>query len=213
MSREPRKPIVVVGAGGHAKVVVSTLEAAGETVLAAFDDDERLWGRSLLSVPIRGPVARLSEAGAVRAVIALGVNALRRDISLGFPDVEWITAVHPAAWVHSTVRLGPGTVVFAGAVIQPDTVLGAHVIVNTGASVDHDCAVGDFVHAAPGVRLAGGVGVGEGTLLGLGSTVNPGVRIGAWVIVGAGAAVVADLPDGVTAVGVPAKPLRRRGAP
>ncbi len=102
-------------------------------------------------------------------------------------------------------KLGRGTVVFAGAVVQPDAVIGDHVIVNTGATVDHDCVVGDYAHLAPGVHLAGSVHVGEGAFLGIGSVVSPGVRIGRWTTLGAGAVAIRDLADGAVAVGVPAR--------
>ena len=115
--------------------------------------------------------------------------------------------VHPAAWVDLSVELGPGAVVFAGAVIQPRTVVGAHAIVNTAASIDHDCRIGRFAHLAPGVHLAGTVTVGDGAFLGIGTVAIPGVTIGEWTQVGAGAAVVRDLPARVRAVGVPARPL------
>jgi acetyltransferase-like isoleucine patch superfamily enzyme len=99
-------------------------------------------------------------------------------------------------------------VVFAGAVIQPDSVLGSHAIINTGATVDHDCHIGNFVHVAPGCNLAGAVTLKEGAFMGIGSRAIPGVTVEAWTTVGAGATVVHDLPGGITAVGTPARPVR-----
>lgn len=199
--------VVVIGAGGHAKVVLATLQACGHTVGAVFDDDPSKWGGDLLGVTVRGGVAQLAGMSGVRAVIAVGDNAARAAIAERLPAVEWLTLVHPAAHVHPSVQLGPGTVVFAGAVIQPESRIGAHVIVNTSASVDHDCVVGDFTHLAPGVHLAGSVRAGRGVFLGIGGVVAPGLRIGDWTTVGAGAAVLTDLPERITAVGVPARPL------
>ena len=94
-------------------------------------------------------------------------------------------------------------------VVQPDAVIGDHVIVNTGATIDHDCTIGDYAHLAPGVHLSGSVHVGEGAFLGIGSVVIPGVKIGRWSTLGAGAVAIRDLADGVTAVGVPARVLKR----
>ena len=199
------RQVIVLGAGGHAKVVVSTLRAAGYEVLALYDRDPTKAGRELMGVRIR-PQEEVPRCGL--AVIGIGGNGTRRRLAEELPLLEWLTLVHPAAWVDPGVKLGPGTVVFAGAVVQPDTVIGSHVIVNTGATIDHDCVVGDFAHLAPGVHLAGDVHVGAGSFLGVGAVTIPGTRIGSWTTVGAGGVVVRNLPDGVKAVGVPAKPAQ-----
>ena len=198
----------MIGAGGHAKVVIATLRAAGAEVDAVLDDDDRKWEAELLGVPVRGPVAVLGGGRWGRAILAIGDNRIRRRLAaeLGaLEGLEWARAVHPSAVVHASVELAPGTVVFAGAVVQPDVRIGGHAIVNTGATVDHDCRVGDFVHVAPGSHLAGSVVVGEGALLGIGSAFMPGVRIGAWATVAAGGVVVGDVEAGATVKGVPAR--------
>ena len=198
--------VIVLGAGGHAKVVISTLRAAGYRVVGLYDDDPAKWHTRLAGVEVLGPI---DDAASV-AVIGIGHNPTRRAIAERACRVTWLTVVHPAACVDPTVRLGAGTVVFAGAVIQPDALLGDHCIVNTAATVDHDCVLGAFCHIAPGAHLAGSVTLGEGAFLGIGSAVVPGIRIGAWTTVGAGAVVIADLPDRVTAVGVPARIIRQQ---
>ncbi len=198
--------VTVVGAGGHAKVVIASLVAAGHKVVGVLDDDREKWGTTLLGIPVQGGVDRLAT-GNMRAIIAIGDNAVRLRIAAAYPKVDWITVVHPSATLHESVRLGRGVVVFAGSIVQPDTVVGDHVILNTGCTVDHDCVVGDFVHVAPGVHIAGGVSVGQGSLIGVGAAVVPRVRIGDGTTVGAGAVVVRDLPAGVVAIGVPAVSL------
>ncbi|MEP0548687.1 MAG: acetyltransferase [Rhodothermales bacterium] len=198
--------VLVIGGGGHAKVVIATLRAAGVAVAGVLDDDAAKHGSTLLGVPVIGSVER-ATGGEHDAVIAVGHNATRKRIAESLPDVRWATVVHPHAVVHESVRLGEGAVVFAGAVVQPDARLGAHTIINTGASADHDNELGDYVHLAPGVRLAGGVTLEEGAFMGIASAALPGVRVGAWTTVGAGGVVTRDLPSGVTAVGVPACPL------
>lgn len=205
-------PAVVIGAGGHAKVVISVLRAAGYDVVAVYDDSPEKLSQRLLGVPIVGPIAALRDIPETKAVVAIGDCAVRGRVVQSFLQVSWITAVHPTAYVDPTVRLGAGTVVFAGAVIQPDSVLGDHVIVNTGATVDHDCRVDDFAHLAPGVHLTGGVHIGHGAFLGAGSVVTPLRSVGRGTVVGAGAVVVDDLEGGITAVGVPARPLGHGGA-
>ncbi|MEM8609712.1 MAG: acetyltransferase [Myxococcota bacterium] len=199
----PPGKLVVLGAGGHAKVVIATVRAAGGEVVDVYDDDSSRWGQNLLGVAVRGPIADAVGAE-LPAIIAIGNNGARRSIAEAL-SLTWAPVCHPSAVVDTSVVVGPGAVVFAGAVIQPDTVVGEHAIVNTGSSIDHDCSVGAFVHLGPGVRLCGGVSVGEGTLLGVGSNVAPNVAIGSWATVGAGAVCVADVPGQTTVVGVPAR--------
>ena len=199
--------VAVIGAGGHGKVVVSTLEAAGLAVAGVFDDDRERWGRTVLEAEILGATEELRRLGIDRALLAVGDNRGRRELarSLADLDLTWASAAHPSAVVHHSALIGDGSVVFAGAVVQPDARVGRHSIINTCASVDHDCTLGDFVHIAPGARLAGGVEVGEGALIGIGSAVVPGISIGAWATVGAGSTVVRDVAPGATVKGVPAR--------
>jgi sugar O-acyltransferase (sialic acid O-acetyltransferase NeuD family) len=201
--------ICIIGAGGHAKVVIATVQAAGYRVKAVLDDDSHKWGEDLQGIPIVGAPSELETLSSPHAVIAIGANNVRKAIAHRFPRVEWITAVHPTAFVHPSVRLGPGTVVFAGAIIQPGTVVGSHCIINTATSVDHDCFLADYVHIAPGTCLAGGVNLGEGVFLGIGSSAIPGVKVGSWTVVGAGGVVTCDLMPGVLALGVPASPVKK----
>jgi sugar O-acyltransferase (sialic acid O-acetyltransferase NeuD family) len=197
--------LAVIGAGGHAKVVIATARAAGHHDITVHDDDPARHGERLLDAPVVGTAAAVLADPTALAVLAIGDNATRLRLARG-ARCRFATIVHPGAHVEPSVVVGAGTVVFAGCTIQPDTRIGAHVIVNTGATIDHDCAIGDGVHVAPGTHLAGNVTLGEGVFLGIGTVVIPGRTIGAWTRVGAGAAVVHDLPGGVTAVGVPARP-------
>lgn len=198
--------ITVVGAGGHAKVVLALCRAAGVKVDRVVDDNLARDGSTLLGIPVCAPAKDHLPRGA-RAVIAIGNNATRARVAAEFDDVvgEWVTLIHPRAFVDPSVRLGVGVVVFAGAVVQVDSVVGDHAIINTGATVDHDARLGACTHLAPGVHLAGNVVVEEQAFLGVGVSVIPGRTIGARTTVGAGAAVVKDLPADVVAVGVPAR--------
>jgi sugar O-acyltransferase (sialic acid O-acetyltransferase NeuD family) len=197
----------VVGAGGHAKVVIATIEASGGVVVAVLDDDPGRRGECLLGHLVRGPVSDSNVPEGALVVLGIGANETRSELARRLKG-PFGTVLHPGAIVHSSVELGMGTVVFAGVVIQPDTRIGRHVIVNTGASIDHDCVLEDFVHVAPGARLAGGVHLGEGVLMGIGSCAVPGVRVGTRAVVGAGGVVVSAIPADVTAVGVPARVTR-----
>lgn len=198
-------PVAIIGAGGHARVVASTLRACGRTVAAFYDDDNSTWGKTFCGVSVAGPISAIANSGITHAIIGIGDNAARKRVAdqLG---LEWVTVVHPFSWVHPDVALGPGTLVCAGAVVQPGAKVGAHVLLNTKASVDHDTCVGDFVHIAV-AHLAGGASADDGAFLALGSTVLPGVHVGAWATVGAGSVVTKNVRPGVTVVGVPAREL------
>ena len=201
--------IAVIGAGGHAKVVVATLQAVGLGPLLVLDDDPARWGSALLGVEVAGPVASLADRGLERAVLAIGDNRTRQRLAESLGPARWVTAIHPETTVHPSARIGEGSVVFAGVVVQPDVVVGAHAILNTGSTADHDTRIGDFAHVAPGAHLAGGVEVGAGAFLGIGSCAVPGARIGAWATVGAGGVVISEVAAGETVVGVPARPRKR----
>ena len=200
--------IIVVGAGGHAKVVISTVLAAGMSIAAIYDDAREKWGCKISGFKVSGPLTMIDDSEGQSAIIAVGDNLSRNKIALRFKKLKWVNVVHPSAFVHPSVRLGNGTVVFAGAVIQPDALMGEHCIVNTGATVDHDCEIGSFAHISPGVNLAGSVNVGEGVFIGIGSAVIIGVRIGEWTTIGAGSAVIGDLPSNSVSVGVPARVIK-----
>lgn len=201
--------IFIIGAGGHTKVIIGLLKALGKPIAGIFDDDPAKKGHSLLGVPVLGPVESAREYSGLNAVIGIGNNHVRKRIAECFSDVNWVSLIHPSAWVDPSAQVGEGSVVFAGAVIQPDTKLGRHVVVNTGATVDHDCFLDDYAQVTPGVHLAGGVFLEEGVMMGTGSVAIPLVRVGAWTTVGAGAVVIRDLPSHATAVGIPAKVIKQ----
>lgn len=200
------------GAGGHAKVIADIFERAGMRIAFVVDDDPARAGGRLLGYEVIGGrtalLARRGEAGT--AMVAIGANAVRRAVAewLAAQGFAFARAIHPVAAIAREVRIGAGTAVMAGAVVNSDTEIGAHCIVNTAASVDHDCRLAGFVHIAPGARLCGGVSVGAGTFVGAGAVIAPGRRIGADAIIAAGAVVLADVPDGARVAGNPARTLR-----
>jgi UDP-perosamine 4-acetyltransferase len=207
-------PVVLIGGGGHAKVVIEILEAAGTFEIAGCLTGEGS-AQSVLDVPVLGDdscLPRLYASGIRHAFVAIGSNRLRQRLSgavsqLGF---ELVNAISPLAIVSRRARLQNGIAIMPGAVINSCATLGNGCIINTGVTVDHDCVVGDWAHLAPSTALAGNVTVGAGAFLGVGVHVIPEITIGEWSIVGAGAVVIRHLPANVTAVGTPAKVISRR---
>ena len=205
------KGIVVVGAGGHAKVCIESLRAMGKQVdycIGEASDCELCVGVPILAGDEN--LKRLRDEGYEMAFIAIGSNRLRRRLGGLAMDMGYqlTNAIHPSAVVSPSVRLGAGVAVMAGAVINAEASIGALSIVNTGATVDHDCMIGEAVHIAPQCGLAGNVKVGDLSFLGVGTRVIPGIHIGTNVTVGAGAVVISDIDDGRTVAGVPARLLK-----
>ena len=206
--------LLILGSGGHARVLAETALASGVFSSICFLDDSVHVSNgniTTLGWPVLGPLSMCTDSSIIRnyphALVGIGSSALRLHWLTELDKVGYNipSVVHPSAVVSPSAFLGPGSVVFANSVIQSGSNLCAGVILNTGCSIDHDVHLSDGVHICPGARLAGEVHVGSRSWIGIGASVIQQVRIGSDVIVGAGAAVVQDLADGVTAVGIPAR--------
>lgn len=211
-----KQTALVVGGGGHARVVVDALLRSGRyEQVVLTDSDPALHGTRLEGMPIVGDESRWPElraSGILDAVVGIGSNEVRGTLTdrLRAAGFRLLNAIHPASVVAPTVHLGGGIVIMAGAIVNPNTSIGDAVIVNTAASIDHDCVIERDAHLGPGSHLGGSVHVGRSAFVGLGASVIPGVSIGAGAIVGAGAAVVSNVPPHTVVVGVPARPMRPR---
>lgn len=196
-------PLLMIGAGGHAKVLHALLRAAGLRLLGVCDPELARQGLKLWhDVPVLGGDDGLADhpPGSVALVNGIGqvVGSTRRaDVAARLDGMGYVfpVVVHPHAWIADDAELASGVQVMAGAVIQPGCRLGANTIVNTRAGVDHDCTLGANVHIAPAATLCGGVWVGDHAFVGAGATVSQGVRIGVRAIAGAGVTLVRDLPQ------------------
>lgn len=201
----PTEPFLLLGAGGHARVVLDAWLLSDPAVVLQIRDDASAV-TDLLGRPVSHPALpeRFGQAG---AHIAIGHNGIRRTLAetlLG-QGVALHTVCHPQAVCSPHARIGAGTFLAAQSVVAPQALVGEGVIVNHGAVIDHDCTVGAWCHIAPRAVLGGGVSLGEGVLLGSGAVVLPGLRIGRGAIIGAGAVVTRDVPEGQSWVGIPAR--------
>ena len=211
-------PVIVLGGGGHAKVLVSTLLLQGRKVLGFVAPKPSL--PPLLGIAHLGDDSAVflhapQQVRLVNGVGSISSTVLRRAIYEKFRERQYIfeTVIHPSAIIAPEVHAEDGVQVMAGVVVQTGSRLGANVIINTGACVDHDCSIEAHAHIAPGVTLSGDVHIGKGAHIGTGASVIQGIKVGAASIVGAGAVVVRDVPAGVTVVGVPAGPIGKAGSP
>ncbi|MFN8346193.1 MAG: acetyltransferase [Spirosomataceae bacterium] len=196
--------MLLYGAGGHAKVIISCLQVWNIPVSGIFDDD--LSKKILSGTPVIGSY-RSEYEPEQPLIIAVGNNNIREKIAAGIRH-PFGKAVHPSALITADVTIGEGSVVFHNTVLQAEATIGKHVIINTSASIDHECIIEDFVHVAPGVTLCGNVRVGKGTLIGAGSIVTPNLKIGKNCLIAAGSVVTTNLPDGAIVRGNPARIIK-----
>jgi sugar O-acyltransferase (sialic acid O-acetyltransferase NeuD family) len=193
--------MLLYGAGGHAKGIISSLLANGIHVDMVFDDAPEPSGTDFHIIrkqynPFLFPQQQL--------IISIGDNKIRRNIA-EMVSHPFGRTIHPSAIVESNISVGQGTVILHRCVVQSDVRIGKHVIINTGAIIEHDCIIEDFVHLAPCSALCGNVQVGEGTVIGAGTVVAPNIRIGRHCQVAAGSVVTKNIPDGALLRGNPAR--------
>lgn len=209
-----RPKVVIIGGGGHAKVVIDVFQSAGIYEIAGYTAHTE-HGNNLCGVPFLGDDSVLPDLlnnGVQYFFVAMGNNQIRKKLFLELLEMGFIpvNAISPLAYISPHANMGVGVVAMAGVIVNSCAVIGDNVILNTRSGVDHDCAIESHAHIAPSVSLAGCVNVGEGSFVGVGSSVIPEVNIGEWSIVGAGSVVISDVPSNVTVVGVPANKIIKR---
>jgi len=206
------KPVIIIGAGGHGKVVADALAAMGRDIRGFLDADAARWGNTVNGIQVLGDDGMLDPRDSEEVELANGVGSARsmemrkavfeRSRAMGF---RFVTVVHPSAVVSPSAQIREGAQIMAGAVVQPDAVIGEDTVLNNGAIVDHGCLIGAHCHVAPGCALSGNVTIGDASHIGVGATVKQGVRLGSGTLVGAGAVVILDHEGGTALTGVPAK--------
>jgi len=210
------RPKIIIGAGGHASVLISVLKTLNINILGIVDVEFNKIGKKQKDIPVLGNDDKImsylpDDIELVNGIGSISSTEKRKDVYVKFKKdgYSFASVVHPSAIIMNDVQLGEGVQIMAGAIVQTGCVIGNNSIINTGAIVDHDCIIGEHVHIAPGVVLSGGINIGDMTHIGAAATIIQGIEIGQRVVVGAGAVVIADIPSGVKALGVPAKITER----
>lgn len=208
------KKIVLIGGGGHCKVIIDIIKSIGEYEIIGITDKNN--NNSVLGVPIIGDdniLQQLYNEGVEYAFIGIGalnnieVRSLiyRKLKNIGF---KLPVLIHKHAVVSQYSNIGEGTCVMAGAIINPGVFMGKNCIINTGSVIEHECKIGQNTHISPNSSIAGGVHIGSNAHVGIGSTIIEGKTIGDNVTIGAGAVVIDDIADNAFVVGIPAKIIR-----
>ena len=212
-----KKKIVLIGGGGHCKVVISILKKLDKFEIAGIVDNYK--ARSLISgvkiIGIDDDLRDTYKSGIHYALITIGSTKdntkryrlfkMAGEIGYNFPVI-----ISPEAIVDESVKIDEGTVIMLGCIINIDSSIGKNCIINTGSIIEHDCKIGDHCHIAPGVHISGAVNIGELSFIGISATIIQGIKIGRNVTIGAGAVVMNDFPDNVIALGNPAKIIKSK---
>lgn len=196
--------MLLYGASGHAKVIISCLQANEVSVTGIFDDDPSK--KELGLIPVVGSY-RYDYESQEQLIISIGANHIRKKVA-AFIQHDFGTIIHPSALLDESVKVGEGSVVVHRVVLQADVKIGRHVIINTSVSVDHECIIEDFAHIAPGAILCGNIRVGEGTIIGAGTIVTPNLKIGKHCLIAAGSVITKNIPDFAIVRGNPARIIK-----
>lgn len=210
------KDIVIIGAGGHAKVVVDIIlkrkkELREELNIIGFLDDDykNLKYKKIFNIPILGKINLIKEFKNkdYYYIIAIGNNIIREKIVKENLELKYYTAIHPSAIIGSEVEIKDGTVVMANVVVNSYSKIGKHCILNTASIVEHDNVIGDYVHISPNSTLCGGVKIDKYTWIGAGSTIIQEINIGENSMIGAGSIVLKKINKNIKVIGNPARKM------
>lgn len=210
-----KKNIIIYGNGGHSKVVMDAIEKSKQYSIYGLIDDKGMFASE-------GKHKYIGDQSSLKSIIhkidggivAIGDNWIRSEIVLqikeSFPNFKFVSVIHPSAIIASGVKVGDGTVIMPGVVVNSNSTIGEHCVLNTRCSIDHDGLIGDYVSIAPGATLGGNVSVGNHSVVSLGANIIHSKKIGEHSVIGAGATVLNDIDSHVVAYGTPAKAIRYR---
>lgn len=207
------KKVIVIGSGGHAKVVIDILQEMEDVEIVGITSTSLDAGSLFFNYPVIGDDCKLVEYSNADYIIAIGLggyrdNNLRAHVynyvkGLGF---NFINAIHPSAVISKSVIIGEAVVIFPGVIINTDVKIGNNSIIATGSTVDHETVIGNNVLVSAGVTIGAYATICDNSLIALGSSVISGVRIGENALVAAGAVVTKNVLDNEIVYGVPASP-------
>lgn len=200
------KNVVIIGAGGHAKVIADIITKSNDNVIGFLDDNLDIQNKTIyLNKTVLGTTKDIDKYKEYYFIIGIGNNNIRENIANNH-DLKWYTAIHPNAIIANEVSIEEGSVVMAGSIINTGTKIGKHCIINTKSSLDHDNIIENYVHISPGATLAGTVHIKEKTWICAGATIINNITIAKNNIIGAGSVVIKDInEENGTYVGVPAR--------
>ena len=211
------RPVIVIGAGGHASVLIASLKVLRRELIGITEADTNKISGSISGIPIIGNDETIMQYKPDSIELVIGIGSVsstqkRKDIYEKFKNngYSFSSVIHPTATVMDDVRLGEAVQIMAGAVVQTGCAIGDNVIINTGALIDHDCIICNHTHVSPGAVLSGDVQIGEMAHIGTSATIIQGIKIGEGSTIGAGAVVIKDIPANVMVAGVPARLIERR---
>ncbi|MGI5887115.1 MAG: acetyltransferase [Syntrophomonadaceae bacterium] len=211
-----QKPIIIIGTGGHAKVLIDTLKSQSANIIGVTNPAPELYGKDIMGIPIIGDDESILQYGINDIVLVNGIGmasnfSRRMEIYDTFKKRGYIISkvIHSSAVISPEACLAEGVQVMAGAIIQALATIGINTIINTKASVDHDCKIGNHCHVAPGATISGGVTIEDNVFVGAGAVIIQGIHIGASCTVGAGTVVTENVMEGTTVVGSPARVVNK----
>ncbi|WP_046174342.1 acetyltransferase [Domibacillus indicus] len=210
------KKIIIIGTGGHASVLIDAIEKEKKYSICGILDPVRPVNTIIYGYRVLGTESVLSQMNKhiYGGIVAIEDNGSRKKMVQAIrtlvPNFLFISSIHPASCISSDVKVGDGTVIMAGAVINRNAIIGEHCIINTKSSVDHDCILGDYVSVAPGATLGRNVQIGNSAVIALGANVIHSIRIGEHTVIGAGSTVLQNIEPYCVAYGTPARTIRSR---